>query len=121
MDYVRLAATATRLIQGDGQPIVLLRNATADDYDPVTGVDPTVDTDTPYPLYAVVGPITVSYAMKAQGAVQVQDQLLYLEPSIVAPILSDKIYIHAQAWSIVHIDALSPAGIPLLYTIQIRP
>lgn len=124
VDFVNLAATAERLINENGRPLVLKRGtAPGDDYDPVTG-EPTAPTpggSTEFPIRAVVLSMTTGYAMKVgQENVHARDRLLLMGPA-VQPLEQDVISFDGEDWNVVRVEETAPNGLPLTYTCQVRP
>lgn len=139
-DYSEFAETAIELIREFGQQIILSRsvseNPPADPpaaggvYDPITGIthypatgesDPTVEQT--YPFHGVTLGMTEEYT-QAVGAqnVQLRDTLIYMEPNIVKPRMSDTVvFTSTEVWQIVNILTVSPAGVDVLYILQVRP
>jgi hypothetical protein len=122
IDYASLQKTAANLLKNAGMPIVILRpDGTAGVYDPVTGTYAATGSDTSYTVSGVVVGVTVGYAMANAGNIEARDRLVYVSAGGVVPVPTDRVRIDGAAWGIVKIDTIAPAGIPVLYTLQVRP
>lgn len=115
-DYVRLAATAQRLITKAGIPITLGRKS-AGDYNPAEGevLDPAVKS-------------AAGVAMRDQfrlaetdgERIRTGDVSLYVSISGVAPAPGDSITMLGESWLVVDCKPLQPGAIVLLYEVQAR-
>lgn len=125
--YDEMAQTATEMIREFGWPMILRSSSPQDEYDPIEGTltveaDGVVNT----PVFGVKIAPTVEYTQSmADGSVQSKDMLVYLEPSAKYPNLEDVLVIEDQSvieiWQIVNVQEIKPAGVPLLYIVQVRP
>ena len=113
--YANMAATALRLLDKFGRPVVLTRT-TGESIDPVTGrttpgTDASVTTTgllKPYPDRMIDGTRILD-----------SDRELILSNERV-PVPSDKPTIGGENWSIVNIKTISPAGTDVIYFCQVR-
>jgi hypothetical protein len=113
--YADIAATALELLDEFGVTVILKREA-GGSVNPITGqefagVDASVTTTG----------IIKSYKDEAVDGTRVlsSDRELVLSNE-EAPSLSDRILINNQNWSVVNINTLSPAGVPIVYFCQVR-
>lgn len=114
-DYAASAATALRLLQQFGGPMVLSRPVVASS-DPVAG---TVTEAAPQSL-ATTGVRTALGEGVFEGArIEVGDQM-WLLSSEVEPAMSDKLVVDGVLWTIAAIQKLKPAAVPLLYKVLVR-
>lgn len=113
--YDDMAAVATDLLTKFGQPITLRRNVGAS-VDPVTGAVTSGTSDD----QATVGVLRIYPAKLVDGTrIQAGDRELVIDAS-VQPLMTDKPVLGGMDWTIVAIETASPAGIPLVYFIQVR-
>lgn len=120
-NYAEMAATATELINEFGMVMLVRRVAgAAPIYDPIEGTYPPT-TSGDVSVYGVQLQITTEYA-DSVGAQNIQsgDQMVILSPGY-KPLSTDKLVIGADVWNIVNVSPVSPAGIDLLYEVQVRP
>ena len=114
-DYAGMAATATRLLKNYGQPMAI-RRTTGDTYSPITGVSTggtTADT-------ANVGVFaTISNAFATDFDIVTGDRIAVVD-STIAPLVSDKLVVATVVYSIINVQSISPAGVPVAYRIQVR-
>lgn len=113
-DYPATAATATRLLERFGAAATV-RRVSGSAYDPDTGT--TVPTYTDHATTAAVFAYDQKYI---DGTLILQgDQLAYCAPA-VAPAQGDKFTWQGADLTVVAVKPVSPAGVPVLYEVQIR-
>lgn len=115
MDWQAKADAAAGLISRFGQPATL-RRAGAPVYDPATG-EATATEQT-----ADAWAVTLAYdARRIDGTlIQAGDREVLLSVPAFAPEPGDVIACGVDLLRVVRSDALAPAGVPLLYTVQGR-
>lgn len=113
--YTELSGTAAALIAEFGAPIPIERRTPAD-VDPVTGVThPGFDQS-----YAPAGIVRDIPSSLIDGTtVQQGDRMLIIDAS-TEPRLTDRPLIDGERWSVVRIDASKPAGVAIVYRLQVR-
>ncbi|HET9819647.1 MAG TPA: hypothetical protein VFP92_10840 [Rhodanobacteraceae bacterium] len=116
LDYAGMAATVTRLLGDNGQPVTLRKSVGAT-YDPVTGTYSGGSTQD-LPMVGVFVQISSQY--KLANNVQDGDRLMWVDAS-QTPAMGDSIVVVADVLKIMSVDAVSPAGTPLAYKLQVRP
>lgn len=117
VDYVRLQASAARLIRKSGVPVTLLKQA-AGDYDPASG---TVDAPNPgsFPADVVRLAEAIFQGYQVRDATntltvdQSVDVLLSVQGAVIA--LGDQIVMDGKNWRIYGYTAIAPGAIVLLY------
>lgn len=113
-NYPATAATATRLLERFGAACTLIRTTTGT-YDPATGSDPV--TTQSLPTTAAVFAYDQKYI---DGTLILQgDQLAYCAPA-VTPKQGDSFTWQGTTFSVIAVKPISPAGIPVLFEVQIR-
>ena len=114
-DYADLAATAVELLADFGMSMTLTRPTDIPaTYDTTTGVATPVGPDT----YTVIG-IKLDYSVRE--IVQAGDQRVYLSTDgAVPPKPGDTLTIGADVFRVMRAGNLSPAGVDLLYDVQVR-
>ncbi len=121
IDYASLAADVIDLLKEAGRPLILRRGNVADTYDEVTGTKTPGGPGGDTTFTGVTLSITESYAARVGTEnIQTRDQLVYAGNEI-EPKMTDVIVIDGEEWQIVGILPTSPAGIPVIYEIQVRP
>ena len=115
-DYAGLKAEVDALLVEFGQDCIIRRQSAAT-VDPVTGaVTPGATTNIP-----VVGCIT-DYADKLIDGTNIKrgDRLVYIQA--VTPPKQGDLFIEANGtqWAMVDFDAVDPAGLALVYALQLR-
>lgn len=113
-NYAATAATASRLLARFGAACTLKRvSGTA--YDPATGTN--VPTYTDVPTTAAVFAYDQKYidgTLIRQG-----DHLAYCAPA-VAPTQGDRLVWNGATLEVVAVKPVSPAGVPVLFEVQLR-
>lgn len=118
-DYTQSAATAQRLLARFGKAITV-RKQQAGAYDPATSSVSINNVDT------VAQGVLLEYKdgqANAPGTmIQVGDKKLLLSPANFSadPIASDLVLADGATWNIVKVKALRPAGVTVLYELQLR-
>ena len=114
MNYVASAATAARMMMKFGQAITL-RQAVQGAYDPATGsVTQTVTDVSRNGAVFDYGAKLVDGTLIQQG-----DKQLYMEPGVI-PSVQHRVVIGGVEYGIVTIKEINPAGVPILYELQLR-
>jgi hypothetical protein len=111
-NYIKSAATARKLLANFGQDMTL----TKETYDFDTGALLTsVDTTDKGVIFAYSdGVVSMS-----NGLIKSSDQQVLINISVV-PAPTDRLTVGANVYSIVSVKALEPAGVNVLYELQIR-
>lgn len=119
IDYTDLAATATELLADFGVAMTLSRaSLVAPTYDPATGVA----TPSGPATYPTVGVKLGHIAREADGQqVRVVTQKVYLSVAeTVEPKPGDTLTIGTEVFQILVCNTLAPAGVAVLYEVQVR-
>lgn len=113
--YNDMSTVARELLEEFGATWSITRT-TGEDIDDVTGaVTPGTDT-----VYYPKGVLTnYNNNQIGQGLIQAGDRLLILDDT-VEPLLDDKPTIGGQAWNVISVEISEPAGVPLIYKVQVR-
>lgn len=115
-DYSSFQSIAISEIANKGQSLTLTR-VTTGAFNPATS-EITGDSTADETIKAVV---TEFKEKQIDGStVQRGDKLLLVSPDFDAPTLKDKITISGLEYSIINVDTVSPAGVDILYKIQVR-
>lgn len=116
-DYDNSRATANRLIAKFGQAATL-RRVTTGAYDTSSGA--VTQTTVDFPVLAVM--LNFSQFERAQGLVEVNDKkaLVAVGDLTSAPAVKDRFVVVGESYEVVNAQALSPAGVDVLYTLQLR-
>lgn len=119
--YDRTAATAARLLASYGQPVSITRTS-GGTYDPLTG-ETTGQTATTYTPDGVL----LNYGGKEAGELRAAgvdivstDKKLLCAAFAVDPVLTDKVTVEGEAWTVMRVKTLSPAGTSVLHELQVR-
>ena len=113
--YTQMAATALRLLQSYGKTVTLIRGY-GDNKDPVTGVE--VETD--YEELETTGILKLYESSLIDGTrIKVTDRELVVSTE-QAPTMADKVKINDVYWSILSVRPVNPAGVPVVYFLQVR-
>ena len=110
-----MAATATRLLTNFGMAMGI-RRVTGATFDPVAGSvsgGTTADTGT-------VGVLPTINAGLAANFDLVTGDLVAIVDATITPLVSDRLVIGAVVYSIVAVQSISPAGIPVAHRLQVR-
>lgn len=111
-DYVRSAATARKLIANFGQDMTLTKEV----YNYDTGVLTSSTTTTDK---GVILPYSNGVVSMSNGLIQASDQKVLINIS-VAPAPTDRLTVGTNVYSIINVEAIEPAGINVLYKLQVR-
>ena len=109
--YLKMAATANRLIDKFGQTVMIERT-TGETIDPVTGVITAGVTEYFYPR-GVFKPYAENLI---DGTRILKTDIELVLDNTVKPEMTDKI----EGVSIINIEEINPAGTPLIYKLQVR-
>lgn len=118
------AATATKaaaMIAKAGMPMIL-RVTTPGTYDPATGTDTGVTTAD----HAAVGLLTNPFSTNreayfANSLVQSGDKVVLMGATVaVRPQAGHHVVVGSDAWLVVAVVTVEPAGVPVLYKVQVR-
>lgn len=121
-DYAKTAAGALKAVARAGRAAVL-RQVAAGEYDPATGVSAGATTDHACQV------VTFDYSAQSAGMgtepdslIQVGDKQIYMAASglSVTPAPGNIVVVGADSWRIIHVKAVNPAGIPILYELNGR-
>lgn len=114
IDYADIAAGATEALAEAGAPIVLVR-VTEGAYDPATGAAALTETR--------IDTIGAQFAYRSSeidgDTVRRGDRRVLLVPA-VAPAVGDVIEFGASKLRVISVEAVAPAGVPVLYKAQGR-
>lgn len=112
--YPATAATAARLLERFGAAATLKRQS-GTTYDPTTGTS--TQTYTSYATTAAV----FNYAQKYIDGTLIQagDKQAYCAPA-VTPEQGDRFTWDVADYTVVDVKAVAPAGVPVLYEVQLR-
>lgn len=116
MNYSNLKVTARVLLKKFGQSMTLTRDV-AGNYDPTTGsISNTVQT---FVDFGVVLPFSNGVSSVADSLIQTGDRQVFIQMS-TEPKPTDKITIAGAVHNIVNVKPLEPAGVNVLYELQVR-
>lgn len=118
--YDRMSATALRLIEKYGLPVIL-RTVTPGGYDPESG-ETTPETTTEQTGQGILADYT-GIEFQANSLIKQGDKKLKLAAKGLtsAPSLLSKVIADGKTYSIVPpLKEINPAGTPLLYELQVR-
>lgn len=114
-NYVKSASTATKLLTNFGRTIQHIA-VSEGVYDPTTGGVTNTETSTDC--------IACDFDFKANqydgNLVQFGDRYALLDNTISNIDVSDKLVIDSVTWSIVKVEKLAPAGVLVMWKVQIR-
>lgn len=122
LDYQAIALDAAAAIADAGMSITIRRPAADRVFDPVegewTGGGAPVDTV----ALGVVLPSLPGWTSTHDAAlIEPGDQFILLEAGGVEPVLTDRAIAEGREYQIVEMERLAPAGVPVLYTLRVRP
>jgi hypothetical protein len=113
--YIRLAATASRLLQRFGGVVSVVRN-TGGSINPVTGTI-VAGTNTTLSAKGLIN----NFADNLIDGTRIlsSDRLLIIDNSF-EPLITDKPSISGQNWTIVSIEQVKPYAVGVVYFLQVR-
>lgn len=114
-DYSRAATSSLRLLERYGRKALLRRTKTGE-YDPATGKTSQKSVD----HEAIC--VFLGYQQRdIDGTViRAGDQRVLMAPNAPRPITGDAVVIDDQVLGVVAVEVVEPAGVALLYKIQVR-
>lgn len=119
-DYSRAAQSSLRLLERFGQT-VFLRRVKADDYNPTAGTATQKVAD-----YEGVGAF-FDYAQRDIDGTLIRegDQRVLMAPTVPRPLTGDAVVAPAvndleRVFNVVQVRVVEPAGVPVLYELQVR-
>lgn len=115
-NYPKTAATAKRLLDRFGQPVMLTRT-TPGTYAPATGTA----TDTTATHTGIGAKLDYAQRDIDGTLIKVGDCRVYIAPDLtVTPQTGDKITIGSETWNVITSRPLEPAGVVVLHDVQVR-
>lgn len=125
-DYADMAATAQELLTEFGAPVTV-RQVVTGEYDPDLGEAPatTVDQDGIGVLFDYTAQ-AAGLTNMAGSVIETGDKQMYLAPELAAggpmpePRPADLVLALGATWRVVTVKTLAPAGLVLLYELQLR-
>ena len=116
VDYVKSAATATRLITKFGQSVTL-RHYTIGTYDPATGLNTVTTSDVT--AKAVVFDFGKGQTLQAGNLIQAGDKQALMAIT-QTPALQDHVIVGGKEYVILGIGEVNPAGTVIIYDLHLR-
>jgi len=114
--YNKMATTAKNLLAKFGVAWTITRN-TGEVIDNITGAVTSAGTSA---TFTPKGVLTVyDKRLMGNGRIEQGDRLLILDDTVL-PLMTDKPTINGVVWNIQDIEIVEPAGIPLVYKVQVR-
>jgi hypothetical protein len=111
-NYVKSAQTARKLLANFGQDMTLTQIVYDFDTGLVVSENETTDK-------GVIFPYSAGVASMSNGLIQMSDQQVLINISVV-PKPTDQLTVGSKAYAIVNVKALEPAGVNVLYELQVR-
>lgn len=109
------ASTARDLIARFGQPITVVRETGAS-IDPVTGAA-TQGAEEQFTPMGVIRPYPARFV---DGTLIQRGDREMIVDDTVEPKVSDTVLIGGEPWSVVNVETVNPAGVPIIYRVQVR-
>jgi hypothetical protein len=116
MNYNTLKDTAKSLLAKFGQSMTLVKNS-AQSYNPTTGANTATAVSTTD--IGVIMPYGDGVSSSPDSLIQQGDQQVFIQLSVV-PAPTDRLTVGAVTYNVVSVSAIEPAGINVLYELQIR-
>ena len=116
MNYNSIKGTARSLLAKFGQSMTLTKSVSGS-YDATTGEN-TITTSTTTDI-GVILPYGDALSSTANSLVKQNDQQIFIQIATV-PSVADKITVASVDYDIVSVKAIEPAGINVLYELQVR-
>jgi hypothetical protein len=121
IDYASIAKDAKQAIADAGQQLILRRTGGAPVFDPVEGEYSAPGAAVDYTFRGVVLPSMPMWPSgRSTDSMEPSDQFVLMEPGVIEPMRTDFIVIDGGLFKVVDLERLAPAGVPVLYTLQIR-
>lgn len=114
--YDGLAATAAKLLADKGQPMTIRRKG-------VTARNPAAGTVTQAsPVDYTVNGVLLGYKdfIAASDLIQRGDRKALIEAGVIIPSKEDQLVADGRTWTIIDVEAVNPAGTPVLFKLQVR-
>lgn len=111
-NYVKSALTARKLLARFGQDMTLTKEVYNIDTGALTSSTSTTDK-------GVILPYSDGVVSMSGGLIKSSDQQVYINISVV-PAPTDRLTVGAKVYSVISVEALEPAGVNVLYILQIR-
>ncbi len=115
VDYVRLAETAKQLLTDNGRTLTFTRD-TSTGFNPATGVNSITTTN-----FTGIGAGFDYRRSEIDGEViQAGDVRIVLEDATTKPLIGDRVLYNGSDYRVMNVDEVSPAGIVVIYKLQVR-
>lgn len=111
-NYAKSALTARKLLANFGQAMTLTKEVYNIDTGALTSTTTTTDK-------GVLFAYSKGVASMSNGLIQASDQQVYINISSI-PAPNDRLSVGTKVYSIVSVEALEPAGVNVLYILQVR-
>lgn len=114
-DYAKAAASAKRQLERFGR-LVCLRRVTTGEYDPATGAAAQKIVDHEATC------VFLDYAQRDIDGTRIRegDRRVLMAPDAPRPLTGDAVVIDDQVLGVVAARVMEPAGVPVLYELQVR-
>lgn len=121
--YERMAATTLRLIAAKGRDDLVLSRSTGTSYDPITDTEVAGAGQT-QPLQCIVLPVDGTQADGLEAGTVIASNMREVKVAAsgltFVPLAGDSIQFESSRWVVMGVQPISPAGIPLLYTLAVK-
>jgi hypothetical protein len=111
-NYAKNALTARKLLTKFGQDMTVTKEVYNVDTGALTSSTTTTDK-------GVIFPYSQGVVSMSNGLIQSSDQQVYINISVI-PVPTDRLTVGSKVYSIVSVEALEPAGVNVLYILQVR-
>lgn len=111
------AISVFRTLQAKGQPMVLTRSISGV-YDPITGAV-AGGTEQTFTVYGITNNYKLANVATPNSLILSGDKEALISADI-KPLIADKLQIMGEDWIVISINELSPQGVALMYSCQIR-
>lgn len=116
MNYAALKATARSLLTGFGQSMTLTKYLVGT-YDATTGENSSTSSATTDK--GVILPYGDGLKAAQDSLIKADDQQVFIQMAVV-PSVADRLTVGAAVYDVVGVKAIEPAGVNVLYELQVR-
>ena len=122
IDYASIAQDAAQAITDAGQSILIRRPDPARVFNKAEGEYEGGGAPADTAVLGVVLPSLPGWvSLRSRSLIEPGDEFVLIEAGKIEPLRTDRVVAEGREYQIIDLERLAPAGIPVLYTLHVRP